>query len=171
MNRPLFERRMRSKDIILVIFAAFLLSFMGCDNEERAGTPEEAVRGMFEAVKDKDYVRAVGYIDVGGIVTMAKKRLEEAMKNIPEEGKDALKEEIEHLSADNIRSELLKKLEDDKDETGFTYKILETKDGEGESKIVVVEVTEKDKEPEKREIPVVKTDGVWKVTISREETD
>ncbi len=162
---------MKFKAVILVIFAAFLLSFMGCDNEEGAGTPEEAVKGMLEAVKDRDYEMAVSYIDVEGIATMAKKRLEEAMKNIPEEEKDALKEEIEHISADNIRSELLEKLKDDKDETDFTYKILETKNGEGDSKIVVVEVTEKDKEPEKREIPVVKIDGVWKVTISREETD
>ena len=39
---------MKFKAVILVIFAAFSLSFMGCDNEEGAETPEEAVKGMFE---------------------------------------------------------------------------------------------------------------------------
>ena len=162
---------MRSKAVIVVIFTAFSLSLMGCDNQGGAGTPEEVVKGMLEAVKDKDYEMALTYIDVESITTAAKKRLEEAMKNLPEKDRDALKKEIENISADNIRSELLRKLKDDEDETDFTYKILETKEGEGGSKIVVIEVTKKDKEPEKQEIPVVRTDGVWKVTIPREETD
>ena len=155
---------MKTRLLMFVIVAAFGATLISCGGGGGGKTPEEAISGMMDAVKAKDYEKAVSYMDVDGMVKEMRSQLEKMGKDLPEEAKKKMDEELAEMTPEKMKEKMIETLKEKPPE--FTYKIKETKDGEDGMKIVVVEITEKDKEPDTEEFPVKKVGGVWKISFS-----
>lgn len=73
---------------ILSMFTAliFIVGFSACGS---AGNPEEAVKGMFDALKDQNLIKAAQYVDLTGMENMIadKSKVKDAQAFIKEIGK------------------------------------------------------------------------------------
>jgi hypothetical protein len=159
---------MKTRLLMLVIVAAFGATLISCGGGGGGKTPEEAVSGMMDAVKAKEWEKAVSFMDIDGIVAAMKEQIDEQTKDMSEEEKkqfdEMMGEEMKAMTdPKKMKEKMIETLKEKPPE--FTYKIKETKDGEEGVKIVVVEITEKDKEPETEEFPVKKVGGVWKISV------
>jgi hypothetical protein len=134
----------------------------------RADGPVETIHTMMAAVKAGDWEKAVDYIDIEGMCKFMKEEIARQTEHMSEEERKRLEETMgEEMRAmadpKKMKEKMIEALKEKPPE--FTYRIKEVRDGKEGVKIVVVEITEKDKQPDTEEFPVKKVGGAWKITI------
>ena len=162
---------MKAKVLMIVIIAAFTVALVGCGGSGGGGkTPEDAVKGMMEAAKAKDWEKAATFCDFEGTAKVMKEAMEEGINKLPEdqqeEAKKMMDEQMKEMTAEKLKEKFI---EDKKEETkeDFTYEIGEVKDKTDNSAMVVVKIKQGEKEDEDK-IPVVKVNGTWKIGMTKE---
>ena len=146
----------------------FTLALMCVSTLALCDTPEEAVKGMMEAVKAGDYEKAAGYVDIAGIARTLREFMESVMETMPDESKVEMKKEMEKMSPENIKAQMIAAMKAETTGENFSYKIIETKDKTENTAVVVVEITVDD-ETKTEEIPLIKVDGKWKIGMSKKQ--
>ena len=155
---------MRASSLMVVLLAIFAVALVGCKKGGGGATPEDAVKGMMEAAKAKNWEQVVSYMDVESMVDMAKKQME----NMPEESKkEAEKAMADMLDVKKARAKMIEEMKKE-DKAPTSFKIIETKNQTDTTAVVVVETTE-GKETRKDEIPVKKVKGKWMIAFPGEE--
>lgn len=151
---------MRTSSLMIVLIAIFAVALVGCKKGGGGATPEDAVKGMMEAAKAKNWEKVVSYMDVESMVDMAKKQMEK----MPEEfKKDAEKAMADMLDVKKARAKMIEEMKKE-DKAPTSYKIIETKNQTDTTAVVVVETTEGEK-TRKDEIPVKKVGGKWMIAF------
>jgi hypothetical protein len=160
---------MRARIVILVLAATFTVSLIGCGGKEE--DPAEkikgllgAVEGMFDAVKAKDYEKAVSYMDIDGICEEMRSQIREMARNLPEEDKKKMEDGLVDITPEKAKEMMIEFLKKNYDTKDFTYETTEISDHRESTATVTVKFTPKDGEPEMQKYPVKKIDGIWKVT-------
>lgn len=143
--------------IIGIVCVAFVSATAYC-----AG-PEDAVKGMLDAVKAGNWEKAATFIDFEGMANAMKKMME----GMDEETKKMMEEQMgDMFDAAKIKEKMIEEMKADTSKKNITYKIVEVKDKKDDSAIVVTEITEEGKEPEKVDFPVKKIDGKWIISFA-----
>ena len=92
--------------------------------------------------------------------------MDEQMKDMDDEMKRQMGEEMgEMTDPKKLREKFIKEMKEDEGKQDFTYKIIETKDKKEDSAKVVVEITEKDEEPDTETFDVKKIGGKWMISF------
>ena len=128
------------------------------------GSPEDAVKGMIEAVKAKDWEKAVSYIDFEGMAKAMKEMMAGGVEEMDEETQKQMDEEMASITPEKMKEQMINSMKEDV--TNFTYKIIETKDVTEDKATVIVEITEEGEEPEEIPFPVRKVDGKWMINFA-----
>ena len=126
-------------------------------------TPEDAVKGMLDAVKAEEWEKAVSYIDIEGIVDYAKAVYRRKLEALPDEKKEAAAKELDALNAEKVRKGTVKKMQDVFG-SDFEYRILGTEATGEDRAVVIVEFKRKGKTRD-ASIPTEKIDGKWMVSF------
>lgn len=125
--------------------------------------PEDAVKGMLDAVKAGEWEKAAAFIDFEGMANAMKKM----MDGMDEETKKMMQEQMgDMFDAAKIKEKMIEEMKADTSKKSITYKIIEVKDKKDDSAIVVTEITEEGEEPEKVNFPVKKVDGKWIINFA-----
>lgn len=126
-------------------------------------TPEDAVKGMLDAVKAEEWEKVVSYIDIEGMVDYAKAVYRRKLEALPDEKREAAAKELEALDAEKVRKGTVKKMQDVFG-SDFEYRILGTEETDEDKAVVIVEFKRKDK-TRNDAIPTAKIDGKWMVSF------
>ena len=153
-------RKARLKTAAVLLVGAILVS---CSDTPSEGPPEEAVREMLDAQKAGDWQKAADYMDVDGMI----KAVEEMIENAPNGMKKDVMRELEAPTSDKVTFRRIDEMKKEMPAGDFTFKIVETIDSRKDSATVIVDITSGGKTVRK-EFPVVKVDGVWKVGFSKD---
>jgi hypothetical protein len=161
------RKSMKTTGLLIVLIAAFAVALVGCKKGGGGATPEDAVKGMMEAAKAKNWEKAVSYMDVESMVEQAKKQVATMTKDMSAEDKKKMEDQMgDMLDAKKMRSKMVEEMKKE-DKAPTSYKILEVKNKTDNSAIVVVETTE-GKETKKDEIPVKKVGNKWMIGFGGE---
>jgi hypothetical protein len=159
---------MKTTTLMIVLVAAFAFCLVGCKKGGGGATPEDAVKGMMDATKAKNYEKAVSFIDVEAMVAASKKMFEKMTKDMPAEEKKKMEKEMaDQMDVAKVKTKLIEQLKKDPAKSDVTYEIIEVKDKKDTSATVVVKITEKgSKEAETVPFPVTKTGSKWMVNFA-----
>jgi len=125
--------------------------------------PEDAVKGMLDAVKAGNWEEAVTFIDFDGMANAVKKMME----GMDEETKKMMEEQMgDMMDPVKIKENMISMMEADESKKDITYKIVETKDKKDDSATIVTEITETGKDPETVNFPVKKIKGKWLISFA-----
>ena len=154
---------MRTTGLMIALFMVLTVALVGCKKGGGA-TPEDAVKGMMEAAKAKNWEKVVSYMDIAGMVEATKKQFDKMTKGMPAEQVAEMKKGMaDMMDVGKAKAKMIEEMKKD-DKAPTSFKILEVKNKTENSAIVVVETTQ-GKETKKDEIPVKKIGNVWMLSF------
>jgi len=102
------------------------VALVGCKKGGGA-TPEDAVKGMMEAAKAKNWEKVVSYMDIAGMVEATKKQFDTMTKGMPAEQVAEMKKGMaDMMDVGKAKAKMIEEMNKD-DKAPTSYKILEVK--------------------------------------------